>query len=116
MEKITTNDVIAFIKKAMQNNLKIRNCLFFNGALDIIDNNSENKIYIELESDSLRITTKSGEFCINDLTEKDILQFKLICEEVKSYQENCGIKDFNQFFKEDESRLSDINDLDDNDD
>ena len=55
------DDVIAFIKKAMQNNLEIRNCLFYNG-LEIIDANSENKIYIELESDNLRITTKSGEF------------------------------------------------------
>lgn len=115
MEKIMMNDVIAFVKKAMQNNLKIRNCLFFNG-LEIIDINSDNKIYIELEFDSLRITTKSGEFFINDLNEKEILQFKLINEEVKSYQENYGIRDFKQFFKEDESRPSDINDLDDNDD
>lgn len=115
MEKITMNDVIAFVKKAMQNNLKVRNCLFYNG-LEIMDTNLENKIYIELVFDSLRITTKSGEFYINDLTEKDILQFKLIYEEVKSYQENSGIRDFKQFFKEDESRPSDINDLDDNDD
>lgn len=115
MEKITMDDVIAFVKKAIQNNLKVRNCLFYNG-LEIIDANSENKIYIELESDNLRITTKSGEFYVNDLTEKDILQFKLVYEEVKSYQENNGIKDFKQFFKEDESKLSDINDLDDNDD
>lgn len=115
MEKITMNDAIAFVRKAMQNNLKIRNCLFYNG-LDIMDTNSENKIYIELVFDSLRITTKSGEFFINDLTEKDILQFKLIYEEAKSYQENNGIRDFKQFFKEDESRPSDINDLDDNDD
>ena len=114
MEKITMNDVIAFVKKAMQNNLKIRNCLFFN--LDIIDINSENRIGIDLEFDKLRINTKSGEFFIDDLNKKDILQYKLICEEVKSYQENNGIRDFKQFFKEDESRPSDINDLDDNDD
>lgn len=116
MEKITTNDVIAFIKKAMQNNLKIRNYLFFNGALDIIDNNSENKIYIELESDSLKITTKSGEFYINDLTEKEIFQYTVLCEDVRSYQENKGIREFKLFFKEDESKPSDINDLDDNGD
>lgn len=113
MEKITMNDVIAFVKKAIQNDLKVD--IFINN-ISISDANTGNEVSIDLNGDELNIETKSGFFTIENLSNKEILQYTVLCEDVRSYQENKGIREFKLFFKEDESKPSDINDLDDNDD
>lgn len=109
---VTMNDIIAFVEKAMKQNLYIYN--YCEGTV-IKKNNNKVDISKSINGKDIIITTKSGRFRIKNLTEKEILQYNLLRENVKSYMEDRGIEEFENFFKDEENKVKDINDLDNED-
>lgn len=110
MEKIMMNDIIAFVNKAIKNNMYIdtdEEC-----SITIINN--DKLINFLLEEDYMLIKTDNGSISFY-VDNKEDLQFKLLIENCIEYCEKKGFEDFNNFFKED-SKPTDINDLDNEDD
>lgn len=108
---VMMNDVIAFVRKAMENKFYVST--YFEG----LHISSENKVIdISVRRDkTVLIDTNSGRFFIKDLTEKELLQYSLLIEDVKSYVEQRGLEDFANFFKDEDKKVKDINDLDNED-
>lgn len=130
---VTMNDVIAFIEKAMKENLDIvtsnveysdfgnveRNkfntdytvCVWYSDRkyIKIIVNSKNNRFTIQLLkelSDIVSIET----------TEIDVALFKVEFLKVQEYSKNKVIEYFNNFFDTDEAKPTTINDLDNEDD
>ena len=119
---VTMNDVIAFVEKAIECNFNVRVWGRY-GEIDISQENSDK--YIEIrpewkEEDSFEAISinKPGfnYYVIDNLTEIEIASFKFLCAKVKEYSVNRTLEYFNNFFKEEDSKLRDINDLDDKED
>ena len=118
--KITVEDVIAFIKKAMKENLKIE--FFFCGlGIEITEGNNTIKInpvlsFTPNKYECIYIQGKNGSVKVPIQNETDILKYKIVYNEVKEYIENKGVEDFYNFFNEDNSKLKNADDLDDDED
>lgn len=115
MEKISMNDIIAFVKKAMNKNFKVE---YSFGGISIYNNKKEIRIvrgYCNAEQ-TLIIITNNGKTHELEMFEEDVLKWKLLTIECKSYQNNKAIKDFNNFFDDEDSKPTTINDLDNEDD
>lgn len=116
---VTMNDIIAFIREAMNRNFKI-DCDYY-GGINVYDN--EKVIYFKRKTtitgdkeEILEIvTTNCGKYTL-ELSEKDILEWKLLKIRCEEYQHDVAIKDFNNFFEEEENSPKTINDLDNEDD
>ena len=108
---MTFKDVIAIISLAMKNEYDIN----VNGGLmvDIFKNEDE---WIELRLNNLKTlyveTSNEGKLLIKDLTEAEILQYKLMIEDLKKYSESKCISFINNFFPKEPAKTN-INDLDD---
>lgn len=109
---VTMNDIIAFVEKAMKQNLYVHN--YFEGTF-VEKNNNKITISKSINDKDILITTNSGRFHVKNLTEKEILQYNLLRENVKLYMEDRGIEEFENFFKDEENKVKDINDLDNED-
>lgn len=111
--EITMNDIIAFVRKAMENKLYVST--YYEG-LHISTEGKDINISVDINKTTLRIDTDSGRFFIKNLTEKELLQYNLLIEDGKSYMEQRGLEDFANFFKEENNnKVKDINDLDNED-
>ena len=104
---VSTNDIIAFVEIAMEKNLKIN--LYGFGGIRI--SNSEKDVKLLPLGNTLEIQTNSGSFNVT-FTEEDNLVWKLLMLKVNKYRKNMGIKEFQNFFQE-ENKPLDINELDD---
>lgn len=116
MEKtISMNDVIAFIEKAMENNLDIN--MMSNVDLTIYESESK-YITFWLSSENILAITKPrcNEYRIENISELDLSTYKYLCAKVKEYSKNKILKYFNTFFEEIDSKPRTINDLDNEDD
>lgn len=129
MEKITMNDVIAFIKKAMDLDFGM------NYLSSLFSDSFELTIFKELEDKTLRqyiswkydddkllinlnggfITSNLIDYTIEVVDKKDILKWKFLIEEIKDYCVNKLENNFKNFFNELQSPVKDINDLDNED-
>ena len=117
---ITLNDVINFIQKAIDKNLEItvnRNYIsiyksrFYKDCFEISFDDNEEKIILYIDcffnDNGYKIILENNE---------DILKWKLFIENIKHYYHNCIENKFYNFFKEDDNKPVDINDLDDEED
>ena len=113
MEKtIEFKDVVAFIRKAMDNGMRVKEDLF--GVYVYKENDKNSYIKFLLGDTIIIIKNTCGEYIIK-ISKKEHLEFEVLIEEIKQYQQQKVLKFFNNFFKED-SKPTDINDLDDEDD
>jgi len=116
-KKISMNDIIDLIKESIKRKLKIE-CNF----RSITIYNKEKVINITRgfngHEEVLVIKTANnfGKTKELELSEEDVLKWKLLEIECKNYQNDMALKDFSSFFEEDNNIPKDINDLDNEDD
>lgn len=114
---ITFNEVIAFIKKAIDKKYDITS---YNGGSSDIYFSIENFNIEFLCGRNLIILYNSNSFprkTINyNFTERDILNIKSLMLSVKEMNEEKLENKFYNFFNEDDNKPVDINDLDDEED
>lgn len=123
---VTMNDIIAFIEKAMKENLnietRIRESESYNQYIVYIYLNKERYITIEVFSDNkynkryveLRVTALDP--LTIEISEMEVALFKVEALKVQEYSKNKVIEYFNNFFDTDEAKPTTINDLDNEDD
>ena len=119
MEKISMNDIIAFIDKAMDKNHIVHANVSKNHYVIISIYNDFNDHcsliqfrYLKCEDEESFVIDRRHSSDIEiEFTESDILKFELEALKVKEYSKNKLIDYFNDFFKKD-SKVIDINDLD----
>ena len=112
------NDIIAFVKGAIKRDFRIEArsteaCYWMN----IYNSNND---YIEIsywKNGDLYISThKLNSYHISGLSEKDILDFQITFLEAKEYSKNKTLQFFDEFLGEEPSKkITNINDLDDDD-
>lgn len=113
---ITFNDIVAFIKKSLNSNLKIvAYNLVTSKEIWITDLSLDKTITINLFNNNLCIGTDLGDFEIKDLSSKEVYEYNILFEDCVEYNINSGIKYFNNFFKETKN-TPDIDSLDDEED
>ena len=111
---VTMNDVIAFVEKAMENNLDIK--VMSNVDLKIYKSDGEHIIFWLLGHDLAIDKPRCNEYRIENISELDLSAYNYLLARVKEYSINKTLEYFDTFFKEENSKLTDINDLDDKED
>lgn len=111
MEKtISMNDIIAFIHKAIAKGLPITSSSLWGDDITVNDNG----IFIQINTtvqNSIEINTNNGgSYTTNDFSDLDISRFKVLVEEIKEYQKERAINTFNNFFKDEQKTIDDIDD------
>lgn len=126
---ITMNDIIAFIERAMKENLNIRTKHREWGSnleeyvIDIYNSNEELFViqYLSTEKslskkdNSVQISKGLLDWVDIEVSEMDIALFKVEILKAEKYSKNKVIEAFDNFFDKDNSKLT-INDLDNEDD
>ena len=120
MDELNLNLLVAIVAKAMKEGFAIRS--YYN-RINI--QNKEDK-FIELtlltknSSDNCVISVLSdkGRNEIKDISEEDVLRFKLLVKDCEKYEKSKLIEDINSFFATEEKKeeTKTINDLDNEDD
>ena len=128
--KITMNDIIAFVDNAMSRNLDIRTIYRDYGSIEeyvlhIYKQNDESELDIQYVKNKTKDKNPESSFSIStnylnwieleNISELDIANFKVLVLKAKEYSDNRVLKYFWDFFKEDEKPPT-INDLDSEDD
>ena len=116
-KKISMNDIIAFVEKAMKENLDIK-------VIDYIENaairiyGADNKYFgIDLFNDEYITLKGSHDVSVEiKISEMDLALFKVEILKMKKYSENKVMEYFNNFFEEEDFKPTTINDLDSEDD
>ena len=119
---MTMNNVIAFIKKAMDNNLDIStihsSCEEY-GIEILINNNDTNRKYCNIRyfenSIIIHLGCNSNNIYIKDISKQDLLLFKLLFLDVEEYSNKKSLEYFNNFFKKEDDKQIGVDDLDDDD-
>ena len=109
---IKVGNVIAFVEEGMKRGL----CVYINpNSIDVEkDRDNYAQFYLNEYDESLLVIFNScGKCKIENLTDAEILSFKLLMEKVKAYSEIKCVEAFNAFYKEDENKEVTIDDLDD---
>lgn len=96
--KPSMEDVINFIKLAMDNNYIVDVFPVFCGVEIERDPYKIIQFRIVLGNTLEVITNDRGYFTIDNLSELDIANFRLIVEKCKKYKEEVGIRNYNNFF------------------
>lgn len=117
---IKMNDIIAFIEKAMENNLNIRTEIREGlGEHSIVVNKSNGDYitisYMDSNPNFLKIFTPWN-FVEIEVNEMDLALYKVTILKAREYSINKGIEYFNNFIDEKYSGPTTINDLDDEND
>ena len=107
---ITMNDIIAFTKKAIKDNMYVET----DGECSITLINNSKHINFSIEEEYILIKTDNGIMYI-DIIDKEKYQFKVLIEDCVEYCVEKAFEDFNNFFKED-NKPTDIDDLDNDED
>ena len=117
MEK-TMNDIIAFIEGAIRRDFCIEVEFPTEACLRIrIYNPDDDYIDIACSDENLYISTsKLGIHYIGGFSEEDILSFKIASLHAREYSKNKTLQFFDEFLGEEPSKkITNINDLDDDD-
>jgi len=116
---ISFNDIVAFVKRAMKENLDVTTCLFSN-SIDITNKddkvvsiNVSNKIWGDESQGKVINVTINGKTFFFDITEREHLEFELLKKDVEEYSTGKAIYEFSNFFDRDCFKYKDINSLDD---
>lgn len=126
---VTMNDIIAFIERAMKENLNIRTVYRNRGSnfgeyiINVYNSNEELFViqYLNTEESSnkknniIQISKGLLDWVDIEVSEMDIALFKVEILKAEKYSKNKVIEAFNNFFEED-NKLKTINDLDNEDD
>lgn len=129
MEKtIRMNDIIAFLERAIKEGLSIEEIRFLGNSFnkdwgylfEVTSDKQKIRIYIvkdEYKIISIVNRIENGRYkCKWDLNEKEKLSFDKLYLDILEYRETKAINLFNNFFKKEDFKLTDINDLDNDDD
>lgn len=113
MKKISIDNIIAFVKKAMSYSKPI-DVSKYGEFYEISIRDNDKWILFHMMTDDLTITTctNCGHITVK-LTEKEMLKFRLLCEECTIYQEENVFKDLSTFFDKVEDKPTNIDDLND---
>ena len=116
-KKILMSDIIAFVEKAMKESLDIK-VIDYGQNATIRLYGVDNKCFdIDLFNDEYIILRGSHDVSIEiKMSEMDLALFKVEILKIKKYSENKVIEYFNNFFEEEDSKPTTINDLDSEDD
>lgn len=125
---VTMNDIIAFIERAMKENLNIRTVYRKRGSnleeciINVYNSNKEFAIqYLNTEespnkkNNTIQISEGLLDWVDIEVSEMDIALFKVEILKAEKYSKNKVIEAFESFFEED-NKLKTINDLDNEDD
>ena len=126
---VTMNDIIAFIERAMKENLNIRTVYRNRGSnfgeyiINVYNSNEELFViqYLNTEespnkkNNIIQISKGLLDWVDIEVSEMDIALFKVEILKAEKYSKNKVIEAFNNFFEED-NKLKTINDLDNEDD
>ena len=125
-KKLTIKDIVAFIQTAVYRNCKILVDVYNYSEFSIYSvliKYGENKIYFRLNQNEITIEKEitidndtSNKICIKEFSELEKTNLILEILKAKEYSENKTYEYFTNFFNEDNTRPTDINDLDDKDD
>ena len=128
---VTMNDIIAFIERAMKENLNIRtthrnwgsnleeyvvNIYNLNEDVFVIQYLNRNKESLDENRNSIQISKGLLNWVDIEISEMDIALFKVEVLKAEKYSKNKVIEAFNNFFEEEENKVTDINDLYSDDD
>jgi hypothetical protein len=115
---LTVSDIIAFVHKAMENNMDVSVQQLYGDASKIYIIRKD-CVYINITFDisTLTIEGGNGEFLEKEYsyTDREVLEINFLELEIKEYQEGRATKLFNNFFTPNNTPTS-IDDLNDNDD
>ena len=118
MEKNWIDEIREFIHKAMNEGLRIRayNSLSIKHyEIRVFKENSV--ISFTVETSQIRIETPKGETYIDVcLSKKDLWKLDAIILSIEEYNSDMALTEFENFFKKDENKPKDINDLDNDED
>lgn len=116
-KKILMNDIIAFVEKAMKENLDIKVIDYGQNAAIRLYGVDKKRFGIDLFNDEYITLKGSHDASIEiKISEMDLALFKVEILKMKKYSENKVMKYFNNFFEEEDSKPTTINDLDSEDD
>jgi len=119
---VTMNDIIAFIERAMKENFNIQTFIKDYSKLEYsieIFNNDEYLVfraYSDSNSNHIQIIKEYSNDVNIEISDIDIALFKVEVLKAQEYSKNKVIEYFNNFFEKDSSKLTTINDLDNEDD
>jgi len=81
-----------------------------------IGNNNDEKIIILCFNKAIAINTKRGNIRIEyTLSDRDKLELQALALSIKEYNEDMAISEFNEFISDKKEKVTDINNLDDDD-
>ena len=121
------NDIVAFVEKAMKENLNIQTTIrdwdnLKSYTIHVYDSNEGVFIIecldsnIDNEKSYIHISKGILDWVDIEVSEMDIALFKVEVLKTQEYSRNKVIEAFNTFLKDEESKPKDINDLDDKED
>ena len=127
---VTMNDIIAFIERAMKENLNIRTTHRKWGsnleeyAINVYNSDEELFVIQYLNTEEslnkkdniIQISKGVLDWVDIEVSDMDIALFKVEVLKAQEYSKNKVIEAFNNFFDKEETRFKDINDLDNEDD
>lgn len=119
MEKNWIKEIKEAVRVAMNKGLKIQKYYY------IIDEKERNKYYyriytnndfnidISIEPSTIILTTPKGRACFNvNLTKRDFLELDAISLSIEEYNEDMAISEFEEFISDKKKEITNINDLD----
>lgn len=114
---ITFNEVIAFIKKAIDKKYDINSYSYSdNDSSFCFSNDFYITFFFSRKQIVLICNSYWTKYIVYDFTERDILNIKSLMLSVKEMNEKKLENKFYNFFNEDDNKPVDINDLDDEED
>ena len=116
--KISINNIIEFVRKAMNNNCVVQYSTMFENNIHISIKYNDKEIYFNISDDSFSIHDYRKCYLRIDynLTERDKLNIKTLELEIDEDREDKAVGLFNDFFKNISQAPASIDDLNDNDD
>lgn len=122
---VTMNDIIAFIERAMKENLDIKTTYrewnsLEEYVIDIYNSNEDlfviqylnNKESLDEKSNFIQISKGLLNWVDIEVSEMDIALFRVEVLKAEKYSKNKVIEAFNKFFEKDDSKSTTIDDLD----
>lgn len=115
---LTVSDIIAFVHKAIENNMEIDTASLGGNYLDINIKRSDNtELYFNFFNHKIAINSSIGGYLEKEYsyTDRERLNLRVLTLEIKEYKETQAAKLFNNFFTPNNTPTSidDLNDLDD---
>lgn len=118
---VTMNNILAFVKKAMNDDLDIstfkdETTSYFTYNIEIKGKNRYCEIRLCDKNIIIIYLPGLNNIRIKNVPEQDLLLFKLLFLETEEYSNNKSLEYFNNFFKKEENKEVKVDDLDDDDD